>query len=142
MKNNIKFWLSGWCSPPVPAPGALTCLRPVLMWHSSMSCHQPLVRNICEKPQLGFLLRASGPFLNSDLDLGYSVSLSTAARASCALLFQVLWELWERSLLAAPCPTLLCLDTVKHPFWSSQSRKPQWPVCCCLHNTLSWCLKL
>lgn len=101
------------------------------MWHSSMSCHRALVRNDCEKPHMGFLPRASGPFLSSDLDLGYSVSLSTAHLTHCSQrqlcsppsgTVGTLGEVPARSPLPQPC----CALTVSNiPSGVPQSWKPQ-----------------
>lgn len=59
----------------------------------------------------GFLRSASELYLSSGPDLGYSVSMPTAHPAHCtrpssAQHLQARWDHRERSLTAAPCPSL------------------------------------
>lgn len=105
-----------------------------------MSCHWPLVSKDCEKPHLGLLLRASGPFLNSDLDLGYSVSLCTAPLSHCSQsqlcsplsgIVGTLGEVPACSPLAQPC----CVLTLRHPFWGSPELEASRGLCAAVYTT-------
>lgn len=111
------LWAHQAVQAPSPISGDLTCLRPALPWHSSVTWHWALVSQATWREMAarncfsGFLLSASEPHLSSGPDLGYSAGMPIAHPAHCthpspAQLLQAWWDHWERSLTAAPYPSI------------------------------------